>query len=129
MLKTKRKIWIRESTEKGKNGTYGYFWQHKETDELIYVAEKKNMAVGKFHKDNSFAIDEVTLELAESRGVKRIVVHINSNDNRYATSLAKFFSEAAHRDYSSRGTGGKTGSYQRYLSLDEFVERVRLSVI
>ena len=124
MLKTKKKIWIRESTEKGKNGTYGYFWIHRDTDELIYIAEKKNMATGVFHKDNSLAIDEKTLELAKSRGVKRVVVHINSNNNRYAASLESFFSEAANRDYDSVG-----GAYQMYLPIKKFVQKVRLSVI
>ncbi|MGZ8172966.1 MAG: hypothetical protein ACXWT0_03825 [Methylobacter sp.] len=114
----KKKIWLPENIHRGKSGRYGQYYQHKDTKELIYVAEKKDRRTGVFHETNSLAIDIETLKEVEKRGVRFIVVKIRSTGDKYATRLATFNSEAAVLNYDKRG-----GSLQRYLPIAKFVER------
>lgn len=114
----KKRIWVPETVHRGKSGVYGRFFRNVNTDELIYVAHKKDRRTGIFHETNSLAIDVKTLDEAKARGVKFIVVEIKSTGDRYATTLEKFVSKAAVLNYEKRG-----GALQRYLPLTEFVER------
>ena len=114
----KKRIWIPENIHRGKSGRYGQYFKHKDTGELIYIAEKKDRRSGIFHETNSLAIDIKTLDEIKDRGVTKIVVRIKSTGDLYATRLEIFNSDAAVLNYDKRG-----GSLQRYLPLSKFIEK------
>lgn len=114
----KKKIWIPEQIVTGKSGRYGRYYKNSVTGDLLYQAEKKDRRTGIFHETDSLAIDVKTLNEAKARGVEIIIVKIRSTGDKYATTLARFESEAAVMNYDKRG-----GSLQRYLPISMFVEK------
>jgi hypothetical protein len=86
----KKKIWLPENIIKNKPGTCGRYYINAQTSELIYQEEKRDRRFGVSHATDSLAIDVKTLNEAETRGVKIVIVKIRSTGDRYATTLARF---------------------------------------
>jgi hypothetical protein len=98
-----------------------------DSGEIVYAARRRHRHIFRSGRasisaamedgEAAWAIDETTLYMLRTKGVKRVAVRVEDTGDIYLTALASFFDlrKARVKDYSDRG-----GSRQRYLPLDHF---------